>query len=104
MARFNVIVDHGSVRDEVVECLRRFSQQVKESAADTVTEIEESWDQAGNLIFAFRALGFKVSGQMVTCEQQVTVAGSLPFAALPFRGKIEQQVAEKIRQAISEMG
>jgi len=46
-------------------------------------------------------MGFKISGSMVTCEQKVTVAGDLPFAALPFRGVIETQIAEKVREAVS---
>ena len=65
-----------------------------------VTDVEESWDEDGNLNFSFKALGFEVSGQMVTCDSQVTVAGNLPFAALPFRGAIESEVKQRLQEAI----
>ena len=46
-------------------------------------------------------MGFKISGTLVTCEQKVTVAGDLPFAALPFRGAIESQIENKVKEAIA---
>jgi hypothetical protein len=101
MAKFNVVVDHQVQREEAVTKLRQFSNRMREVVAVEVTEIEETWDQSGNLLFSFKALGFKVSGSMVTCASKVTIIGSLPFAALPFRGAIENQIAEKVKEAIA---
>ncbi|MFT5301495.1 MAG: hypothetical protein ACI87E_004737 [Mariniblastus sp.] len=100
MAKFNVVVDHGTQREVVVTRLRGFSDRVKEDAPVEVTDVEEIWDDTGNLSFSFKAMGFKISGSVVTCELLVTVKGQLPFAALPFRGAIESQIADKIREAI----
>ncbi|MEM7456733.1 MAG: hypothetical protein AAF456_20480, partial [Planctomycetota bacterium] len=66
-----------------------------------VTGLKEDWDEEGNLDFAFSAMGFTISGKVVTCDKQVKVNGDLPFAALPFRGMIEEKMAEKIREAIA---
>lgn len=101
MASFNVVVAHDSERDVVVSRLQDFSQRLRDDMPLQVSEVQESWDEEGNLVFAFEALGFSVSGTMMTCDVQVKVSGQLPFAALPFRGAIESQVAEKIREAIS---
>ncbi len=101
MASFNVVVVHDSDRAVVISRLQDFSQQLQEDMPVQVSEVQESWDEDGNLVFAFEALGFSVSGTMMTCDVQVKVSGKLPFAALPFRGAIENQVAEKIREAIS---
>lgn len=100
MAKFNVVVPHSIARDQAVERLRGFSEKIKSDLPGEVGEVEEAWDAAGNLSFAFKAMGMKISGTMVTCTQQVTVAGQLPFAALPFRGAIEKQIAEKVKEAI----
>lgn len=100
MAKFNVVVDHSIDRDEAVTRLKGFSNRMRDEVPIEVTEIMETWDDEGNLIFAFKALGFKISGSVVTCTQSVTIIGVLPFAALPFRGAIESQIAEKVKEAI----
>ena len=101
MAKFNVVVDHQVQREIAVTKLRRFSDQMREEVTVEITELEEDWDESGNLNFSFKALGFTVSGSMVTCASKVTIIGSLPFAALPFRGAIENQIAEKVKEAIA---
>jgi len=101
MAKFNVVVDHAIERDEAVSKLRTFSDRIREDMPVDVSDVKEDWDEAGNLNFSFKAMGFTVSGTMVTCNDKVTVKGKLPFAALPFRGAIESQIAGKVREAIA---
>jgi hypothetical protein len=101
MAKFNIKVQHQLEREVVVNKLRNFSDEMRDRMMVQLSEISEVWDDEGNLDFSFKAMGFKVSGQMVTCEKQVTVFGELPFAALPFRGAIESQVEQKIREVIA---
>lgn len=101
MAKFNVVVIHEIHRELAVTRLRNFSDRIREDSPVEVSDVEEDWDDQGNLKFSFKALGFRVSGSMVTCENKVTVIGSLPFAALPFRGAIENQIADKVREAIA---
>ena len=101
MAKFNVVVDHQTERQQAVESLKTFSDRIRNESPVEVSEVEENWDETGNLSFSFKAMGFTISGSMVTCEQKVTVAGKLPFAALPFRGAIESQIEEKVKEAIA---
>ena len=101
MAKFNVEVDHKTQRDEAVSKLKSFSTHIKEDAPVEVTDVQEDWDTNGNLNFSFKAMGFTISGSMVTCDQKVKVAGKIPFAALPFRGAIESQIADKIKEAVN---
>lgn len=101
MAKFNVVVDHTIHREVVVTRLRGFSDHMRKEVPVEVTEVIEDWDREGNLTFSFKAMGFRVSGSMVTCESKVTVIGTIPFAALPFRGAIENQIADKVREAIA---
>ena len=101
MAKFNVVVQHEIQRELAVTRLRGFADKIRGDTPVEVSELEEVWDENGNLTFSFKALGFKVSGSMVTCESKVTVVGNLPFAALPFRGAIETQIADQVRLAIN---
>ena len=101
MAKFNIAIDHELTRQDAVIKLQNFSEYLKKDFPVEVSEMDEQWDEQGNLNFSFKALGFKVSGRMVTCDSQVTVVGTLPFAALPFRGAIESQVAERLKEAFS---
>lgn len=100
MPKFKIAVDHEIERDEAIERLRSFSEKVREDAPVELTDVEENWDGEGNLSFAFKALGMKISGTMVTCQASVTIDGQLPFAAVPFRGQIEKQLATKVREAL----
>jgi len=101
MAKFNVVVDHETQREDAVVRLKSFSELVKKEAPVELSDVQEKWDDSGNLEFSFKAMGFKISGTLVTCEQKVTVAGDLPFAALPFRGAIESQIENKVKEAIA---
>ena len=101
MAKFGVSVPHKLERGEAVSRLRKFSEFVKNDLPVDVTEIQETWDDEGNLDFAFSAMGFKISGQMMASDDQVKVDGQLPFAALPFRGTIENQVSQMIAKALA---
>lgn len=100
MPKFSVTVDHSSERSLAVQKLREHFEASKEAVAEQVSNVVESWDEAGNLDFSFSALGFNVKGRMETGDDQVSVKGELPFAALPFRGALENQIAERIRDAI----
>lgn len=101
MAKFNIDVPHGQDRDAVVAKLRSFFKQALDDAPDAVSEVEETWDEQGNLAFAFSAMGFRVAGNMVTDEEKIIVGGDLPFAAMPFRGALESQIKERLQQAIA---
>ena len=101
MAKFNVIVDHEDRRDQVVDRLKSLADRFQEEMTVDISVLEEEWDESGNLAFAFKAMGFKITGTVVTCESSVTVMGQIPFAALPFRGALESQIREKVIEAIS---
>lgn len=100
MPSFNVNVPHEIERAQAVTKLKSFMVDAKENSPVELKDVEETWDEAGNLQFAFSAMGFRIAGQMLTEGQQVVVSGDLPFAALPFRGALETQIESKIREAI----
>lgn len=100
MPKFNVNVPHAIDRTEAITKLRSFMEAARQDSPVELSDVEENWDDNGNLKFAFSAMGFRIAGQLVTETEQVSVKGDLPFAALPFRGALENQLATKIREAI----
>ncbi|QEG20640.1 polyhydroxyalkanoic acid system family protein [Mariniblastus fucicola] len=100
MPKFKVNVPHENDRTEVIQKLRTFMDSARQDSPVELTDVEEDWDDNGNLAFAFSAMGFRIAGQLVTETTLVLVSGELPFAALPFRGALETQLASKIREAI----
>ncbi len=101
MAKFKVAVDHSLQREAAVTRLQGFSEKVRENAPVEVTDLKEDWDENGNLEFAFKAMGFAITGFVETSDIDVKVTGDLPFAALPFRGMIEKEVENQIREAMA---
>lgn len=104
MPGFQVSVPHQYDVTLVAERLRVFADKVRGELQIQVTNVVETWDAAGNLQFAFRAMGFQVSGKLENRMSEVFVAGTIPFAALPFRGMIESELAAKIREALEDPG
>ena len=100
MAKFSIDVPHEQDRDAVVGKLRAYLKSAMEDAPAAVSEVEETWDDEGNLDFAFSAMGFRVAGKVVTDNEKIIVGGNLPFAAMPFRGALESQIKERLQQAI----
>lgn len=101
MPKFSVNVPHQIERGEAVERLKTFMKATREDSSVELSGVVETWSEDGDLDFAFSAMGFRVKGRMLTGNDNVSISGTLPFAALPFRGKLENQLAEKVREAVS---
>lgn len=100
MASFNVNVPHQKSRDQAADRLRQFSDIVLADLPTGVTDVDEQWQPDGSLNFAFKAMGMQLSGNMVIGDKQVEVTGTMPFAALPFRGAIQAKIEEQINKAL----
>ena len=102
MPKFNVVVAHKHDREYVVEHLKKFSQVIQEQSPVELSNVTETWDDDGNLFFAFTAMGMSISGNMTVEDNQVVVAGKMPLAAAMFRGAIENQIKEKVQEILGE--
>ena len=102
MASFKVQVPHQLTREVAAARLREHSERSRADMPKEISNLVEEWDDEGNLDFSFSAMGFSLSGTMVSCGADVTVEGKIPFAALPFRGMIESQLVKKIETALVE--
>ncbi len=102
MPGFKVEVKHGLEKAEAVERLQGFSARIKETYQAEVTDIQETWSDDGRLEFSFKAMGFKISGNASVEQYTVQMDGSLPIAAMMFRGAIENEIRSKLNEALGE--
>ena len=102
MPSFNVSIQHEMSREQAVEKLHGFSERVKDEFQSQVSDLQETWDELGNLNFSLKAMGMAIKGDVVTDDDQVNVSGNLPFAALPFRGIVEKTISDKISEALTD--
>ena len=100
MPAFNIEVPHQLGQQEAADRLRGFFQKVREKYQSQVTDLEENWDD-NQLSFSFKTYGFVIKGTGTVLVENVQFAGELPFAAVAFRGKIEQSIREELVKELS---
>mgnify|MGYP001077549984 CR=1 FL=1 len=100
MPSFSTEVDHSLGREQATQRLKDFVEKVSEHYKDQVNHMEGQWDD-NVLQFALTTYGFHISGTLTVDDDKARLYASLPFAALAFRGKIEQSIASEIRRELS---
>ena len=100
MPRLNMAVNHALEPTEVVDRLKRFLDMVRRQYESQLSDYEENWsEQSGS--FRFRAMGFKIDGNVVVEAEEVRIDGSLPLAALMFKGKIEETIRQQLERVLT---
>jgi hypothetical protein len=64
-----------------------------------VAELREGWTD-GTFSFRFKVVGMRISGTLTVEDSAVRVAAEVPFAALLFKKKIEEQVRAELGSAL----
>ena len=100
MPAMQVSVPHEHGKEVATERLQRFSEMIKEHYGHKVHDVEDNWVEHA-LHFAFSTKGLKIKGNIKVEEHQVTLDGSLPFAAAVFRGRIEKEVRTALTRALA---
>lgn len=100
MAGFNIDVPHQLGQEEGTNRLKGFFGKVREKYQGQVTDLEESWDD-NTLTFSFKTYGFAIKGKGTVLAESIKLEGDLPFAAIAFKGKIEQSIHDELVKAMS---
>jgi len=99
MPAFSIEVPHSLGEQVAVEKLKGFLDGVHEKFKDQISSIEGEW--TGNVLnFSFTTYGFSIGGTMTVEESVVRLEGQLPFAAVAFRGKIEESIRKEMQNAL----
>lgn len=99
MPSFGSQVEHELGQEEAIARLKTFLDKVRERYKDQVSKLDGEWNE--NLLnFSLTTYGFTIDGTL-TCEEScVTLNGTLPFAAIAFRGKIEESICNELEKAL----
>ena len=101
MPKIEINIPHSLTKEEALTRIQTFLPQLKEQHSDKIKDLEESWNgYIGE--FKFKISGFKVSGTLQVGENFVLINGELPFAALLFRGQIEDNIRTKAMELLGE--
>jgi hypothetical protein len=101
MPKISLNIPHELSQAEALNRIQQFLPQLKEQHSDKIKDLEESWN--GNTgEFKFKISGFKVSGTLQVGEDHVVITGELPFAALLFKGQIENSIREKAMELLKK--
>jgi len=100
MPKFGVKVDHNLTRDEARSRLEHFIDMLQRNFGDQVKDLEQNWD-GDTLKFKFKTYGIQLDGGITVDDDNLNVAGDLPFAAMMFRGKIESAIREQLERIVA---
>lgn len=91
MPSIKITVPHIHGQQHASERLLGFMTQMKQQYKDQVSDLQETWEE-NRLNYSFRTFGMTVRGAVEVQESQVALNADLPFAAMMFKGKIEQEI------------
>ena len=86
-----------------VQRLKQLLDQMRRQYSEFISEVNGEWVE-NLLTFSLKAHGpipIKIDGTLKVDDHLASLSGTLPFAALPFRGKIEQSIVSELRRELS---
>ncbi|HEY3913861.1 MAG TPA: polyhydroxyalkanoic acid system family protein [Verrucomicrobiae bacterium] len=100
MPKIHLAVPHALGADEAKKRVTNLVAQTRQDFGGKVSDLSEAWNGFVNT-FSFRAIGFSVTGKLEAQPAQVVVDIDLPFAALPFKGRIESELLAHARALLA---
>lgn len=100
MPSFKTEVPHSLGKPEAVARLKGMLSDVRDKYKEQVSDLSEEW-QGDTLIYSFKTYGFTIQGDLTVAEELIVMNGSLPIAALAFRGKIEQSIRAELEKRLT---
>ena len=95
MPRLTMETSHALGREEALTRVKGKIDELKQTHRDAFGDLHEQWD-GDTLSFGFRAVGMQVKGTATVEDSGVKLAAELPFAAMMFKGKIEQGIRDEL--------
>lgn len=100
MPSFSIETAHSLGKEEARGRLERFLGKIQEEYANQVSDLKQNWE-GDRLDFSFTTYGFQISGAAELFDDAVKLKGTLPMAAMLFKGRIEQTIREYLGRVLS---
>jgi hypothetical protein len=75
-------------------------EKLKERHGAKLSNFRESWND-NMLDFGFTTYGFNIQGNVKVDENEIKLDGQIPFAAMMFKGKIEQELRAQMTKLLA---
>lgn len=100
MPKSTISINHSLGQQEALSRIKGMLSQVKENYGSQVSDLRGNWtDNGGD--FSFKAMGFKVSGDLTVTDSNVVIDAEYPWAAKPFQGTIETTIRERAERLLA---
>jgi hypothetical protein len=99
MPKINLSVQHNLGQDEAKNRIASLLADARSRFAGQISNVFESWNGYTDA-FSFDSMGFSVKGTLDVQPAQVLIELNLPFAAYPFKGRIEKEILTQARQLL----
>jgi hypothetical protein len=100
MPKINLSLPHKLGAEEAKKRVNHLIAETRVKFADLISNVEESWN--GNVeTFQFKVKGLSVNGMIEARDDAVIIQMQLPFAALPFKNKVESDLLKHARELLA---
>ncbi len=100
MPKLSIEVPHRLSEEETLSRIQRLLEDLKRQYASYFTDLQESWS-GNDGRFSVKAMGFNVAGSLSVEPSRVGITADLPFAATPFKGRIEQAIRQEAERLLA---
>jgi hypothetical protein len=100
MAQLSVDIPHALGQDEAARRFKERFAAARSKYGDQISELREQW-QDHTLSFAFRVMGWAISGKLAVEADSVRLRASLPAAIILFKSMIEKRVREEVGELLA---
>jgi hypothetical protein len=100
MPKITLSVPHQLGQDEAKNRISKLIAESRSQFGDKVTDLEEAWT-ANIDNFRFSVMGFAVEGQLDVQPADLHIDIHLPWAALPFKGRVESEILKHARELLA---
>ncbi len=100
MPAFKAAVPHHLSAEEAKQRVDSLMRSIDQKYPGMVSNLTSQW--TGNLLsLAFTVYGFNIKSDLKVEDEKVDINGNIPLAALPFKGKIQETISEKLKELLA---
>jgi hypothetical protein len=100
MPPIHIEVNHKLIEKEAVGRIKGLLEKLKAEYGESITDLKESW-QENRSTFSFKAMGMLIEGSLTVENSKLILDGKIPFAVLPFKGKITNTLIEEANKLLA---
>ncbi len=101
MPLLSVTMPHSLGKEEATRRLKLKHDEIKEKHTYTISDLKENWTSPHSMDFAFKVLGFSLTGGVKSTDDNVNISVDLPTIAMMMKGTIESEIKKELSQVLA---